>query len=81
MTKPQFSQEQWVRFIGGEGRVKGFYADSGTWTYAVEMVLNPNPALARLGDETTVLLQEADLLPGVTPKAIMPHPLAFVVSG
>lgn len=63
MRRPRFHPEQWVQFIGGEGRIKDFYPDSGTWTYAVEMALNPELSRNRIGDETTILLQEADLLP------------------
>jgi hypothetical protein len=60
-TLPRFNREQAVRFIGGEGRIKSYRPSSGTWTYLIEMDMEPEPHIGRIGQETTVLLQEADL--------------------
>lgn len=61
VSVPKFSQNQPVRFIGGEGRVKGLQADSGSWSYTIEMAMGPEPGMGRIGYETTILLSEADL--------------------
>lgn len=60
--EPKFSNEQRVCFIGGIGTIKGCQIDSGTWTYAVEMELEPDPNIGRVGNETTVLLHEGEIL-------------------
>lgn len=61
MSVPKFSPNQLVRFIGGEGKVKGLHADSGYWSYTVEMEMGAEPEMGRVGYETTILLSEADL--------------------
>jgi hypothetical protein len=61
VSVPKFSQNQSVRFIGGEGKVKALHADSGSWSYTVEMAMGPEPVMGRIGSETTILLSEADL--------------------
>lgn len=61
MTKPKFSPDQFVRFIGGEGTVREFRADAGSWSYLVEMELGEEPEMGRIGYETMILLSEIDL--------------------
>ncbi|MBD2073416.1 hypothetical protein H6F86_05855 [Phormidium sp. FACHB-592] len=58
---PKFRQTQWVGFIGGEGVVRSYTPDAGSWTYLIEMTLGPKPNFGRVGAETTVMLNEADL--------------------
>ncbi|BAU15543.1 hypothetical protein LEP3755_61020 [Leptolyngbya sp. NIES-3755] len=61
MTMPRFSPEQFVRFIGGEGKVREFHADAGRWSYLVEMEMGEEPEMGRIGFETMILLPETDL--------------------
>ncbi len=61
VLSPIFQQAQRVSFLGGEGIVKSFKPENGTWTYMVEMALGRVPAFGRIGAETMVLLDEADL--------------------
>lgn len=61
MTMPRFSPDQFVRFIGGEGKVRGSHADSGRWSYLVEMEMGEEPEMGRIGFETMILLPETDL--------------------
>jgi hypothetical protein len=61
ISLPKFSADQQVRFLGGEGKVKSYHPDSGSWFYAVEMALGPEPTVGRIGYETTILLPETDL--------------------
>jgi len=61
MTMPKFSPDQFVRFIGGQGKVREFHADSGNWTYLVEMEMGEEPEIGRIGFETMILLPETDL--------------------
>lgn len=61
-TLPKFSKKQRVYFVGGVGMIKNCQPESGTWTYAVEMELGPEPEMGRVGSETTILLDEADIL-------------------
>ena len=58
---PKFETSQIVQFIGGIGKIKNFQPNSGTWTYAVEMEMSSTPEVGRVGSETTILLQEADI--------------------
>jgi hypothetical protein len=58
---PKFETNQIVQFIGGIGKIKNFQPNSGTWTYAVEMEMSSTPEVGRVGPETTILLQEADI--------------------
>lgn len=62
---PKFRQEQMVCFLGVIGTIRSYHLESGTWAYAVEMALGPEPDVGRVGSETTILLHEADL------KAVM----------
>ncbi|MGV0027751.1 hypothetical protein [Phormidesmis priestleyi] len=58
---PSFQQAQQVSFVGGEGVVRNFKLESGSWTYVIEMALGLEPPFGRIGAETMVLLTEADL--------------------
>lgn len=58
---PSFRQDQRVSFMGGEGIVRSYRPEAGTWTYLVEMALGLEPDFGRVGAETMVLLNEADL--------------------
>lgn len=60
-TQPRFRTNQMVHFVGGVGTIKNSRPDSGTWTYAVEMEMGPVPEMGRVGFETTILLNEADI--------------------
>ena len=58
---PKFRNTQWVSFVGGEGIVRSYTPESGTWTYLIEMALGREPDFGRVGAETMILLTEADL--------------------
>ncbi|BAY23280.1 hypothetical protein NIES2100_30440 [Calothrix sp. NIES-2100] len=58
---PSFRNTQRVKFVGGEGIVRSFKPESGSWTYLVEMALGQKPDFGRVGAETMVILNEADL--------------------
>ena len=57
--RPLFSRTQWVKFIGGTGKIRNFWLDSGAWVYAVEM--EPDAAKGEEGDRLTILLHESDI--------------------
>ena len=61
MRRPKFRNTQWVSFVGKEGIVRSYTAESGTWTYVIEMVLGLKPDFGRVGAETMILPTEADL--------------------
>ncbi|HEY9908281.1 MAG TPA: hypothetical protein V6D18_11840 [Thermosynechococcaceae cyanobacterium] len=62
MTKaPKFRPTQRVSFVGGEGIVRSYRPNAGSWTYLVEMPLGLYPDFGRVGAETMVYLNEADL--------------------
>lgn len=61
VSVPKFNHNQPVRFIGGEGTVKHFRPDAGSWLYTVQMEMGPEPEMGRIGYETTVVLSETDL--------------------
>lgn len=61
MTIPRFSKNQLVGFLGGMGTILNYQLDSGTWFYAVEMEMGPEPPMGRVGAETRILLHEADI--------------------
>jgi hypothetical protein len=69
ITTPRFSQDQQVCFVGGVGMIRSCRPNSGTWTYTVEMEMGPEPAMGRVGAETTILLYEAEIQ-GVINKSI-----------
>lgn len=52
-----------VQFIGGQGKVKSYRPESGSWQYLVEMEMGPEPDMGRIGYETTIVLLESDLVP------------------
>lgn len=58
---PEFTNNQRVRFIGGEGIVRKFKYEFGSWDYFVEMEMGQYPDFGRVGAETTVILNEVDL--------------------
>lgn len=58
---PRFSPDQFVRFVGGEGKVREFHSEAGSWSYLVEMAMGPEPEMGRIGYETMILLPETDL--------------------
>ena len=60
-SPPKFRQSQMVCFQGGTGRICGCHLESGTWAYAVEMALGPEPEFGRVGSETTIILNEIDM--------------------
>lgn len=61
MKLPKFRNTQWVSFVGGEGIIRSYTPESGTWTYLIEMTLGLEPDFGRVGAETMILLNEADL--------------------
>lgn len=58
---PKYIHTQRVRFVGGEGIVRSYKFESGSWTYLVEMALGLEPSFGRVGAETMLFLNEADL--------------------
>lgn len=58
---PRFSHTQRVRFVGGECIVRNLKPESGSWIYVIEMSLGLEPDCGRVGAETMVVLNEADL--------------------
>lgn len=60
---PEFHPNQRVSFIGGEGTVREYNSESGSWVYLVEMALGLEPDFGRVGAETMILLNEVDLCP------------------
>lgn len=61
MKVPTFRPNQQVSFVGGEGIVRDFKSKSGIWIYLVEMELGVEPDFGRVGAETMVIFDEADL--------------------
>jgi hypothetical protein len=61
MTTPRFNKNQLVYFIGGVGKILGYRPDSDTWVYTVEMEMQPEPPMGRVGAETRLLLSETDI--------------------
>ncbi|MEH2406631.1 hypothetical protein [Nostoc sp.] len=61
MNVPKFRNTEWVSFVGGEGIIRSYTPESGTWTYLIEMALGLEPDFGRVGAETMILLTEADL--------------------
>lgn len=58
---PRFRHAQQVSFVGGEGTIRNFKSESGNWTYFIEMPLEKEPDFGRVGAETIVVLNEAEL--------------------
>lgn len=61
MTKPKFSRNQVVCFVGGSGKIKNYQSHAGEWFYAIQMDMGPEPEMGRVGYETTILLDEIDI--------------------
>ena len=60
-TQPKFLPFQQVHFLGGMGKIVSCFTDSGKWMYAVEMPLGKEPEVGRIGSETIILMQEAEI--------------------
>lgn len=58
---PEFCHGQQVSFVGGEGIVQNCEPKFGEWVYLIEMPLGIEPDCGRVGAETMVLIDEADL--------------------
>lgn len=58
---PQFHKNQTVCFVGGTGKIASRKASGGVWFYQIEMAQGPEPEMGRIGSETTILLDEADI--------------------
>lgn len=56
-----FHPGQRVSFVGGEGIVQSYRPEAEIWTYLIEMALGQEPSCGRVGAETMVLFDEADL--------------------
>ncbi|MEH2247854.1 hypothetical protein [Nostoc sp.] len=52
---------QIVSFMGGEGMIKNYRFESGSWEYLVEMPMGPKPEMGRVGYETMIWLPEVDI--------------------
>ncbi|MBD1867051.1 hypothetical protein H6F95_06985 [Cyanobacteria bacterium FACHB-471] len=52
IRRPMFRPMQRVSFVGGEGIVRSYKPNAGTWAYLVEMPLGLNPDFGRVGAET-----------------------------
>lgn len=61
IATPKFTRNQRIRFAGSLGRIKSYQAGSNTWTYVVEMEMEQNPDFDRVGNEASILLDEADI--------------------
>lgn len=61
MTTPKFTRHQRIRFAGALGKIKSYQLGSNTWTYVVEMEMEQNLDFDRVGDEASILLDEADI--------------------
>ncbi|MBD2060316.1 hypothetical protein H6F88_30700 [Oculatella sp. FACHB-28] len=60
-TAPQFRKEQKVSFIGGTGTIKSYQPEAEGWSYLVEMEMEQEPEMGRIGYETTILLTQVDM--------------------
>ena len=58
IKRPLFSRTQEVKFIGGVGRIRNVWLDSGGWIYAVEM--DSDIAAGEEGS-LKILLHESDI--------------------
>jgi hypothetical protein len=61
VKSPSFRPAQRVGFVGGEGIVRSCTSESGSWIYLVEMAMGSEPDFGRVGAETMLCLNEADL--------------------
>ena len=58
---PKFTRNQRIRFAGSLGSIKSYQPGSNTRTYVVEMEMEQNPNFDRVGNEASILLDEADI--------------------
>ncbi len=63
MGTPRFSNGQQVYFVGGEGVIKSYHTEAGTWAYHIMMNMGQEPNFGRIGHETTIVLIETELEP------------------
>ncbi|MBW4543120.1 MAG: hypothetical protein KME25_01525 [Symplocastrum torsivum CPER-KK1] len=61
IATPKFTRNQRIRFAGSLGKIKSYQPGSNTWTYVVEMEMEQNPDFDRVGNEASILLDEADI--------------------
>ncbi len=59
--KRLYECDRQVSFIGGEGIVRSYSFEDGTWKYIVEMPQGLEPTFGRAGAETMVFLNEEEL--------------------
>lgn len=62
LNKPKFYHHQTVSFIGGVGKINKIQPQNSRWTYTIEMSMGVKPNFGRVGAETTILLEEQDIL-------------------
>ncbi|MDZ8026269.1 MAG: hypothetical protein RMX65_009290 [Nostoc sp. DedQUE01] len=58
---PKFRSGQKVAFLGGEGVIKNYRPQSGSWVYLLEMPMDLEPEMGRVGYETMIWLSEVDI--------------------
>ncbi|MBW4672577.1 MAG: hypothetical protein KME52_00555 [Desmonostoc geniculatum HA4340-LM1] len=61
LAEPKFYNGHIVSFMGGEGVIKNYRFESGSWEYLVEMPMGPEPEMGRVGYETMIWLCELDI--------------------
>ncbi|WP_196520408.1 hypothetical protein [Nostoc sp. WHI] len=61
LSTPKFRSGQKVEFIGGEGIIKNYRPQSGSWVYLLEMPMGLEPEMGRVGYETMIWLYEVDI--------------------
>jgi hypothetical protein len=61
LSTPKFRSGQKVEFIGGEGIIKNYRPQSGSWVYLLEMPMGLEPEMGRVGYETMIWLSEVDI--------------------
>jgi hypothetical protein len=65
ISTPIFEKNQTVKFVGGRGKIKDYYAESNSWIYLVEMAMGREPDFGRIGYETMILLIEPDIISAI----------------
>ncbi|MGF1937169.1 MAG: hypothetical protein RM347_022760 [Nostoc sp. ChiQUE02] len=61
LSAPKFRSGQKVEFIGGEGIIKNYRPQSGSWIYLLEMPMGLEPEMGGVGYETMIWLSEIDI--------------------
>lgn len=61
LTRPKFTPNQIVCFIGGMGKIKSIQQQDSHWVYTIEMSMGVEPDFGRVGAETTIVLAEQDI--------------------